>query len=227
MVVPFSRSFSLLSTGEFINYVILGMLRARIVVVGENFRFGRDRAGDVRVLQRLGQKFEFSVFPVSSVTKGGVVVSSSRVRSFLEKGEIIRANSLLGRPYEIEGRVIRGASRGRALGIPTANLETVNEIIPDGVFVTMTEIGTRLYPSLTNIGVRPTFGERRRQIESWLFDFEGNIYRRKIKLRFLKKIREEKRFDTLPALVSQIQKDIARAKKYFDRFPKISGSPPC
>jgi riboflavin kinase/FMN adenylyltransferase len=226
MVVPFSRSFSLLSTGEFINYVIIGMLRARIVVVGENFRFGRDRAGDVQVLQRFGQKFEFSVFPVSPVTKGGEVVSSSRIRSFLDEGEIIRANSLLGHPYEIEGRVIRGASRGRALGIPTANMETVNEIVPDGVFVTMTEIGTRLYPSLTNIGVRPTFGERRRQIESWLFDFEGNIYRRKIKLRLLKKIRDEKRFDTLPALVSQIQNDIARAKKYFNKPPKKAGPPP-
>ncbi len=226
MVVPFSRSFSLLSTGEFINYVIIGMLRARIVVVGENFRFGRDRTGDVQVLQRFGQKFEFSVFPVSPVTKGGEVVSSSRIRSFLDEGEIIRANSLLGHPYEIEGRVIRGASRGRALGIPTANMETVNEIVPDGVFVTITEVGTRVFPSLTNIGVRPTFGERRRQIESWLFDFEGNIYRRKIKLRLLKKIRDEKRFDTLPALVSQIRNDIARAKKYFNKPPKKAGPPP-
>jgi riboflavin kinase/FMN adenylyltransferase len=220
LVVPFNRAFSLLSTEEFIKEVIIRTLRARVVIVGENFRFGRNREGGIRDLMRLGQKLEFSVYPVSPVTRGSEVVSSSRIRSLLGEREIIRANALLGRPYEIEGRVIRGASRGRALGIPTANLETANEIVPEGVFVTTTELGGSVYSSLTNIGVRPTFGEGRRQIESWLFDFDGNIYRRKIKLRFLKKVRDEKKFDSSPALVSQIRKDITRARNFFDKSPQ-------
>jgi riboflavin kinase/FMN adenylyltransferase len=217
LVVPFNRAFSLLSTEEFIKEIIIRTLGAKVVVVGENFRFGRNREGDIRDLQRLGQKLGFSVYPVSPVTRGGEVVSSSRIRSLLGDRKIIRANALLGRPYEIEGRVIRGAARGRALGIPTANLETANEIVPEGVFVTTTELGGGVYSSLTNIGVRPTFGERRRQIESLLFDFDGNIYRRKIKLRFLKKVRDEKKFDSSPALVSQIRKDIDRARNFFDK----------
>jgi riboflavin kinase/FMN adenylyltransferase len=217
LVVPFNRAFSLLSTEEFIKEVIIRTLGARVVVVGENFRFGRNREGDIRDLQRLGQKLGFSVYPVSPVTRGGEVVSSSRIRSLLGEREIIRGNALLGRPYEIEGRVIRGAARGRTLGIPTANMDTANEIVPEGVFVTTTELGGGVYSSLTNIGVRPTFSERRRQIESLLFDFDGNIYRRKIKLRFLKKVRDEKKFDSSPALVSQIQKDIDRARNFFDK----------
>jgi riboflavin kinase/FMN adenylyltransferase len=217
LVVPFSRAFSRLSREEFIKEIIIKRLAARIIVVGEDFRFGRNRQGDIRDLQRLGQEMEFSVHPVSPVFRGGEAVSSSRIRSLLSAGEIVRANALLGRPYEIEGRVVRGACRGRALGIPTANMETVNEIVPEGVFVTRTELGSGVYSSLTNVGVRPTFGERKRQIESWLFDFDGLIYRRKIRLRFLKKIRDERRFDSSPALVRQIQKDIRSAKSFLGR----------
>ncbi len=217
LVVPFSRAFSLLPGEEFIKEIIIRRLAARVIVVGENFRFGRNRQGDIRDLQRFGQYMDFSVHPVSPVCRGGEAVSSSRIRNLLSAGEIVRANTLLGRPYEIEGRVIRGSCRGRALGIPTANMETVNEIVPPGVFVTRTELGGGVYSSLTNVGVRPTFGERKRQIESWLFDFDGQIYRRKIRLRFLKKIRDERKFDSSPDLVRQIQKDIRSARDFFDR----------
>jgi riboflavin kinase/FMN adenylyltransferase len=215
LVTAFDRTFSSLSSREFVREVIVSALQAREVIVGENFRFGRNRQGDTKTLEHLGSRFGFAVHPVRAVVRNGRVVSSSLIRSLLVQGKIVKANSLLGRAYEIEGQIIKGAARGKTLGFPTTNIRTANEIAPQGVFVTEAQIHGRVYPSVTNIGTRPTFGEDKLQVESFLFGFRENAYRRKIKLRFLRKLRDERKFSNSPALVKQIRKDIARAQNFF------------
>jgi riboflavin kinase/FMN adenylyltransferase len=215
LITAFDRRFSTLSTFRFVQEIIVRHLQAQEVIIGEDFRFGRNRSGDVKDLQRLGRRFGFMVYPIPAVIHQEQVVSSSQIRLLLTEGKIEHANALLGRPYEIEGEVIQGAARGRTLGFPTTNTRTENEILPVGVFVTEAQISGKIYPSVTNIGSRPTFRENMLQVESYLFDFQGNAYRKKITLRFLKKLRAERKFRTLSALVKQIQKDIAAAHDFF------------
>jgi len=217
LVTAFDRTFSSLSSREFVQKVIVSACQAREVVVGENFRFGRNRAGDIKDLHRLGSRFGFVVHAIPAVRHDGQIVSSSFIRLLLAEGKIEKANVFLGRPYEIEGRVIKGAARGKSLGFPTTNILTANEIVPEGVFVTEAGIQGQTYPSVTNIGTRPTFGEDKLQIESFLFNFQGNVYRKKIRLHFLKKLRAERKFVSAPALINQIQRDISAAKDYFSR----------
>lgn len=215
LVAAFDRTFSGLSSQEFVQKIIVSAFQAKEVIVGTNFRFGHDRAGDIKDLQRLGAGSGFIVHPIPAVVHRGRIVSSSLIRCFLAEGKIEKANALLGRAYEIEGKVIKGASRGKALGFPTTNIQTANEITPEGVFVTEAKIHGRIYPSVTNIGTRPTFGENELHLETFLFRFRGSVYRKKIKLCFLKKLRRERKFSNAQDLVKQIQKDIAAAKGYF------------
>ncbi len=215
IVTPFDRRFSSLSGEEFVQQIIIRYLRAEAVIVGENFRFGRARSGTVADLRRLGLKFGFSIDPIPAVLYRGQVISSSVIRRLLFQGQVETANALLGRPYEIEGTVVKGASRGTSLGFPTANIQTSNEIKPAGVFLTEAQISRSKYPSVTNIGTRPTFGGHTLEIESFLFDFQLNAYRKKIRLRFLKKLRDERKFRTAQVLVKQIRRDIAAAEEFF------------
>jgi riboflavin kinase/FMN adenylyltransferase len=213
LIVPFSRAFSSLSKEDFAREVIVSVLRSKLVVVGENFRFGRRREGDIGELRRLGREFGFLVKAVSSVVREGRVVSSSLIQA----GQVEKAAELLGRPYEIGGRIIRGSERGKSLGIPTANIETANEIAPPGVFLTEFQLGRRIFPSLTNVGRRPTFGCDTLHVESYLFGFRGSAYGRKIRLRFLRKLRPERKYDTPAALVAQIKVDMTAARSFFKR----------
>lgn len=217
VVASFDRGLAGLTAAEFAARVIASSLGARAVVVGENFRFGRSRQGDVDDLRRLGQKLGFAVNPVPSVIRNGMIISSSLIRRLLEEGKIATANNLLGRPYEIGGRVVRGSGRGRILGFPTANVQPFNEILPRGVYLTLADILGRSHASLTNVGHRPTFGGDRLHVEVHIFDHEGPLYRRRIRLRFLRKIREEERFPDQEALVCQVRKDIAAARVYFNK----------
>jgi riboflavin kinase/FMN adenylyltransferase len=187
------------------------------VVVGENFRFGRSRQGDVDDLRRFGKRLGFAVSPIPSAVRNGKVVSSSLIRCLLDEGRVSAANTLLGHPYEIEGRVVRGSGRGQALGFPTANIQTPNEILPRGVYLTAADILGRLHPSVTNIGYRPTFGGGGLQVETHIFDFQTTLYRRQIRLRFFRKLRGEKRHPGPERLISQIHKDIAVAHAYFEK----------
>jgi riboflavin kinase/FMN adenylyltransferase len=215
LVTPFDRRFSSLSTREFVEEIVVRALQAKEVVVGENFRFGRNRSGDIKELQRLGRRFGLLIHPIPAVIHSGQVVSSSVIRILLAQGKIAKANALLGRPYEIQGKVIKGAARGRTLGFPTTNIQTPNEITPEGVFITEAQICRATYPSVTNIGSRPTFGHDHLHIEAFLFNFRANTYGKRIAVHFLKKLRDERKFSTAPALVRQIQEDIAAAGDFF------------
>ncbi|MDH4272373.1 MAG: riboflavin biosynthesis protein RibF [Candidatus Aminicenantes bacterium] len=217
LLAGFSKAFADLSVKEFVSRIIVAGLKAKEVIIGENFRFGRGRQGDVDDLSQYGRKLGFSVHPRQAVFRNGQIVSSSRIRSLLQAGNIITANRLLGYPYLLEGRVIRGRGRGRDLGFPTANIRADNEIAPPGVHLTLAQIQGRLYPSLTNSGYRPTFGAGPAQIETYVFDFKGALYRRKIALHFLRKLRKEKRFPGADELARQIRRDVAASRLYFEK----------
>ena len=221
LLASFNRAFAGLTAAEFAGHVIASSLKAREVVVGENFRFGRSRQGDIDDLRRLGQKLGFAVHSVPPAIRNGEVISSSLIRRLLDEGRIASANGFLGRPYEIAGRVVRGSGRGRGLGFPTANVQPFNEILPRGVHFTVADILGCSHPSLTNIGDRPTFGSGRLQVEVHIFDFEGTLYRRRIGIRFVRKIRGEKRFAEPEGLISQVQKDIVAARAYFKKRGRV------
>lgn len=216
LVISFDKKFSNFSGQEFIQKILVNLLRARVLIVGKNFRFGKNREGDTFLLRRLASRFNLQVFSLPSVNKGGMIVSSSLIRKFLQEGEIEKPNVLLGRTYVIEGEVIKGKSRGKILGFPTANIQTRNEIVPPGVFITNVTIGLKKIPSLTNIGHCPTFGQQETNIESYIINFSKNLYGKKISIHFIKKLREEIKFDTSEKLSQQIKKDIDTAKDYFN-----------
>jgi riboflavin kinase/FMN adenylyltransferase len=181
--------------------------------------------GNVLSLRRLGKLYGFRVHSIPPVRRKGRVVSSSLIRNFLEKGRILEANALLGRHYDIEGEVVRGAQRGKALGFPTANIRTENEILPRGVFLTEVEARGKIYPSLTNIGLRPTFHHKELNVESFLIDFSSDIYGERIKIKFLKKIRQEIRFSSPEALRRQIISDLETARNSFKGLSPRSANP--
>jgi len=213
-VLPFDASVAGLSPEAFVRTVLLETLGARDVVVGEGFRFGRRREGDARGLLALGQRLGFSVHALPAVLSGGSPVSSSRVRDELARGDVGAARSLLGRPYFVDAAVVRGDGRGRAIGVPTANLEPENEILPaQGVYAGRCRIpGGRWLAAVVNLGDRPTFGGGRVTLEAHLIDFEGDIYGARVRLELHGRLRGEQRFGDVPALVARIRQDVAEAR---------------
>lgn len=226
LIIPFDEKFASLSGRDFIQKIVLNTLRAKAVIVGSNFYFGKKREGDISLLHRLSSALKFRVCSIPSVIQNGETVSSSLIRSLLQEGNIEKANRLLGRPYEIEGKVIKGQSRGKDLGFPTANIETENEIIPQGVFITKTRIGSKILPSLTNLGKQPTFEQNDFHIESFIIDFERDLYGEHISINFLKKIRNQIKFRTPDELARQLETDLQTAKTYFSKKTKNKGSGP-
>ncbi len=216
-VVPFDARFSRLDGAAFVRDVLVGRLGAREVVVGRGFRFGRRRRGDTALLERLGREAGLGVHVVPPVVLDGRTVSSTAVRGLLAGGRVDEAARLLGRPYEISGRVVRGRRRGRGLGFPTANLGTESEILPRGVFITETRVRGRLYPSVTSVGTNPTFGPHPLTVETLLLDFRGRLYGAGMTVRFLAKIRPTRKFSGAGPLAAAIARDIGTARAWFAR----------
>ena len=215
-VLPFTPATAALAPEDFAARILVGALRARSVVVGEGFRFGRARAGDVVALGRLGQQLGFEVVAVPAVLQDGHRVSSTRIRERLLAGDVAAAAVLLGRPYFVEGRVVRGDGRGRTLGIPTANLAVENEIAPkEGVYAARVTLpaGGPPRPAVANLGRRPTFGGRDLTLEAHLLDFEGDLYGERLRLSFEARLRDEKGFPGREALVAQIHADVRAARE--------------
>jgi riboflavin kinase/FMN adenylyltransferase len=218
-VLPFDRSLAMLTPEEFARRVLQDALGARSVVVGENFRFGHGRAGDVGELRRLGAELGFEVASLPPVSLGGRPVSSTRIREALGHGEVRQAQALMGRPYFIEGEVVRGDARGRALGFPTANLEPRNELLPrDGVYAARCGLAGEPpeRPAVVNIGRRPTFDGREVRAEAHLLGFAGDLYGRELRLDFVDRLRDERRFDGPGPLVEQIRADVAQARRVLE-----------
>ena len=219
IVVRFTEEFSRIRAEEFLDDVVKDRLQAREVYLGKGFAFGHNREGNIELLQRLGEQLGFVAGEVPEVRLRGQRVSSSKVRDLLARGRVNLARRMLGRPYGVEGRVIRGNERGHTLGFPTANLHPQNRVIPaNGVYVTGTLIDGQWRRSVTNIGTRPTFESGTEpSVETFVMNWSGDLYGDVIRVRFLYRLRDEKKFASLESLKAQIEKDVARADDYFER----------
>jgi len=218
----FTYDFSRQSSRDFyLRYVIQGTGVSE-VVEGYDHHFGRDREGSIEELLRLGREFEFSVDALKPVYVDEEVVSSSQIRQHLLQGRVDRAHRLLGRPYPLAGTVVRGDGRGRQLGYPTANLQLSShrKMIPqDGIYFAQVEIDTTVYSCMVSIGVRPTFFTHGlRTIEAHLLDFDGDLYGRTITLQFLKRLRDERKFDSATQLIEQMNKDKEESRRLEQEF---------
>jgi riboflavin kinase/FMN adenylyltransferase len=221
VVVPFTLELSRKSPEAFVSEVLVGQLGARVVVVGESFRFGHRQAGDVARLSALGAGLGFGVRALAPVLQAGFPVSSSRVREALSAGDVAEARGLLGRDHFIDATVVRGDGRGRTIGVPTANLDTQNEVVAgEGVYAGRCRLpdGT-VCTAVANIGRRPTFGGGGVTVEAHLLDFEGDLYGARLRLFFRARLRGEQKFAGRDALVSQIRRDIERTRAL------VSGAP--
>jgi len=213
---PFSREFSTITSERFFTDVLLHRLNAEAIVVGYDFAFGKGREGHLETLEAFCQKSGVELTVVQPQRVGPEVVSSSRVRQHLLAGDLDSANQLLGREFFYRGVVVRGEGRGRKIGFPTANLKLENKIaIPYGVYVTWALLGDRRFPSVTNVGVRPTFesdNELPAVIETYLLDQTIDLYGNTLEVRFVRRLRAEKKFSGIDELKTQIAKDVTEAR---------------
>lgn len=227
LILPFTREVARLGPEEFIEQVLVKKLGARAVLVGGDFRFGHKQAGNTRLLEELGRRWNFIVEVVPEVLVRGTRVSSSTIRALMNSGNVSRAWRLLARPYGLEGRVVAGHGVGAKQTVPTLNLAAETEVIPArGVYITCTHdlAGGRQWPSVTNIGYRPTFGgDSGLSIETFLLaGLEGDAPVR-IRADFLRRLRDERRFESPDALKTQILRDAARARAWFRRAERWRG----
>lgn len=213
VVAEFDASLAGLSRDEFVRQVLLQSLCARHVVVGSNFLFGRDRAGDVRYLKSQGQRAGFFVSVVPSVIVDGAPASSTRIRGFLKSGDVEAAARLLGRRFVLRGRVVGGDRVGRKLGFPTANLETEpRQALPgQGVYVVESQVDGITYRGVCSIGTKPTFSGDRTSVEVHLMSYEGDLYGRVLDVAFLRRLRDQIAFQSADMLAEQIRRDIIEA----------------
>jgi riboflavin kinase / FMN adenylyltransferase len=215
-VVRFTHELSRWDPETFVKNVLVEWLRVAEVWVGANFLFGRDRSGNFSLLRTLGQRYGFRAEKIDPVRYKEFVVSSTRARRLVSEGRMDEAGGLLGHPYYIDGTVVEGRRKGREIGFPTANITTANELVPpDGVYATTLAVNGVAHASLTNIGVRPTFGESERTIETHVLSFDGDLYGREVRLAFVQRLRDERRFEDVDALRAQIEADRRRAERLF------------
>ena len=229
LILPFTRELAGFSPERFVREIVVERLEARAVLVGDNFRFGHEHAGDTRLLAELGRRYGFLVEAVPAIRMRGRVVSSSEVRRLVEAGSVALAGRLLARPYALEGEVVPGHGIGSKQTVPTLNLAPAAEVMPArGVYVTRTSDSAsgRRWISVTNIGTRPTFGGDSVTVETFLLDPLEGASPRVIRVEFLERLREERRFDDAAALKVQILRDVARARAYFRRVSRIGGAEP-
>lgn len=215
--VRFDSYLAEMSPSTFVQDVLIGKLRARQVTVGYACQFGKNRAGNAEVLQTLGAEYKFNVTIMPPTLVEEMPVHSTRVREAVVQGELELAAQLLERRHSIIGKIVRGDSRGRQLGYPTANIHAENQIFPpNGVYAVQAKLGERLYGGILNMGMRPTFDGVKFQIEAHLFNFNENVYGKEIEIFFIKNIRDERQFPDVESLVEQIGQDVKIAHGILD-----------
>ena len=219
-VVTFTRELSQWDPDTFVRSVLVDWLRVAEVWVGANFLFGHERVGNFSVLRTLGQRYGFRAEKIDPVRYKEFVVSSTRIRRLVAEGRMDEAAALLGHPYTLDGKIVEGRRRGREIGFPTANLHTANELIPPhGVYATTLTVDGIIHAALTNIGSNPTFGDSERTtIETYVLRFDGDLYGRDVRLGFVQRLRDERRFDDVDGLKAQIEADRRRAERLFTRM---------
>jgi riboflavin kinase/FMN adenylyltransferase len=216
-VVRFTPELSRWDPETFVRTVLVDWLRVSEVWVGANFLFGHDRSGNFSTLRTLGQRYGFRADKIDPVRYKEFVVSSTRIRRLVAEGRMDEAGALLGHPYYVDGTVVAGKHRGRELGFPTANLQTENELLPpNGVYATTATIGGVVHASLTNVGLRPTFGDTAKPIiEAYVLGFNGDLYGLPLRLGFVQRLRDERKFEDVDALRTQMEADRRRAERLF------------
>ena len=221
LILEFNAELAAL-TGELFFEQLLGERVALAAIhVGENFRFGHGRQGDLDLLRQIGSRRGFEVHGVSPVVVDGRVISSSAIRRALAGGDAQLPRTMLGRPYTVAGEVVRGDGRGHSLHCPTANLELENEVLlKTGVYLTEALVIATRFPSVTNVGVRPTFGGGDSvTVETHLLEFDEDLYHERLQLQFLERLRDETRFDSAAELADQLARDRAAAASFFQNQP--------
>jgi riboflavin kinase / FMN adenylyltransferase len=219
IVIRFDKEFAAIDAETFLRDIVYERLQAREVYLGKGFAFGKNRGGNIELLRKMSRQLGFFADEVPEIRLRGRRISSSKIRELLACGKVNLARRMLGRPYGVEGQIIHGFERGRTIGFPTANLKPHNRVIPKfGVYATATLIEGKWRRSITNVGVRPTFeDDRQPSIESYVFDFDGDLYGDVLRVRFLHRIRDERKFSGIDELRAQIEKDTRRALNYFSR----------
>ncbi|MDQ4064843.1 MAG: bifunctional riboflavin kinase/FAD synthetase [Actinomycetota bacterium] len=219
VVIPFTRALSEWSPERFVDEVLVRGVNARAVFVGEGWRFGHKRAGDVDVLSKLGNENGFQATAVDLASGNGATISSSRIRELVAHGDVDEAARLLGRPFDIDGEVVHGDDRGAELGFPTANLESDPQLVHParGVYACRVRVGDSWFLAATNVGVNPTFGGDPEvtpvRIEAYLLDFSGDLYGQTIRVEFHARLRDELRFSSVDALIDQMERDVTRTRE--------------
>jgi len=219
IVINFTKDFSRIRAEDFLRDVVKERLHAREVYLGRGYAFGHDREGNIDLLRKVSRELGFFADEVLEVQLRNQRVSSSRIRELLAQGKVNLARRMLGRPYGVEGLVEHGAERGHTLGFPTANLHPRNRVIPrNGVYVTGTLIEGHWRRSVTNVGVRPTFtNDAEPSVETYVMNWTGDLYSDVVRVRFLHRLRDEKKFGSIDEIKAQIESDVSRAQSYFER----------
>ena len=216
IVVPlsFTRSLASLEAREFIE-LLRKHLRMQGLVIGSDFALGKDRAGDILMLQKLGEELGFTVTVVPPLVLNGETVSSTAIRKAMADGDMAKVHALTGRHFQLHGKVVTGAGRGNDMGFPTANLDvgTGHALPPDGVYAGIAHVNGNVFPAMTNIGKNPTFGRNERTIEAFLLDYHGDLYGHEISVDFVARLRDEKKFRNAEELRQQMTEDVAHGKR--------------
>ncbi|HBE44410.1 MAG TPA: riboflavin biosynthesis protein RibF [Deltaproteobacteria bacterium] len=216
IIVPFNEEFRNISADTFVKEILVQKIGVKELVVGYDFKFGKDGSGNTMLLQHLSENYGFSFHIVETITVNGEKIGSNRIRRMIQKGEMERVKIFLGRPFMIDGEVKKGVGRGKNMGFPTINISTTFSLLPkNGVYVTETEVEKVRMPSVTNIGYNPTFNENRLSIETYILNFSEELYSRHVNIIFHERIRDEMRFKSVDALRKRIAMDVEIAGKYF------------
>lgn len=218
VMVPFDINQLNITAQNFIEKVIVNQLNAKHITVGYDFRFGKNAKGSVQYIKDSAEKYKYAYNILEPIRHDGMVISSTRIRECLMSGHVRAANDLLGRNYCLQGTVIHGKHMGRKLGFPTINLKTDYEmtVLKPGVYITETFIGEEKFQSTTNVGFNPTFNQANFNIETYILDFNEDLYDQHVRIEFLDYIRPEIKFDNLDALIDKINEDVLIVKKYFN-----------
>jgi len=217
IVIPFTREFASITAEDFVENILVSRIGMKKVIIGYDYAFGRGRAGNSSMLEALGKELLFEVEELSPINTGDTVYSSSLIRRMIREGNVSDVVRFLGRHFSLAGSVVHGAHRGKMLGFPTANISTDKELIPaDGVYAVKVKIGEKLYDAACNIGSNPTFGTAPVSIEVFVFDFNTELYDSEIRVYFIERIREEKKFDSIDDLKKAIASDVAKCRSILE-----------
>jgi riboflavin kinase/FMN adenylyltransferase len=217
LCLRFTREFAAIAARDFVKNILVDRIGIKELVVGYDYTFGHNREGNISLLREMGDRLGFVVHLVGPVHVNHALVSSTSIRNLVQEGKLDEAKVLLGRDYQLQGKVVKGHNRGgRLLGFPTANLQVKDELLPRvGVYAVTVVIDGKVYNGVTNVGYNPTFGDTPLTVETHILDFSGDLLGKTIRVNFLKRLRDEKTFRSIEELSEQISKDIRQAKKHF------------